>query len=322
MRAPTKLGLYVVGLVAIFVVGFVGARAFIPTDASASWTDQAEAAQMDHEAQHHADTTGSPRSAEMPGLSIERSGYQIRDVAAPAVVDQDGTLSFRLTGPGGAAVTEYDTAHDKDLHLIVVRSDGAEFRHVHPTNDGDGSWSIPWRWNAAGSYRIFADVVPTDLGSNVTLTSTTSVAGDLVPRPLPPESTVATVGDLTVTLDGSLGVGTTSTLTFTVTRAGQPVKTLEPYLAAYGHLVALRVGDLGYLHVHPMGEPGDGITQPGPDIDFMAAAPTDGTYLLYLDFKVDGQVRTAEFTVTAAPGSAPSHATAGSPEHAHSGAGH
>lgn len=276
---------------------------------------------MDHGA-HHAGHNGSSSSAEMPGLSIERSGYQIRDVAAPAAVGQDGTLSFRLTGPGGVALTEYDTAHDKDLHLIVVRSDGAEFRHVHPNNDGDGRWSMPWRWNAAGSYRVFADAVPTDLGSSVTLSSTTSVAGNLVPRALPPESTVATVGDFTVTLDGSLGVGATSTLRFTVTRAGRPVQTLEPYLGAYGHLVALRAGDLGYLHVHPMGEPGDGITRPGPDIEFMAAAPTDGTYLLYLDFKVDGQVRTAEFTVTAAAAAAAGNTTAGSPEHEHSGAGH
>ncbi|NKX51639.1 hypothetical protein HER39_13910, partial [Arthrobacter deserti] len=42
-------------------------------------------------------------------------------------------------------------------------------------------------------------------------------------------------------------------LTVIVTRGGQPVKTLEPYLGAYGHLVALRAGDLAYLHVHPEG---------------------------------------------------------------------
>ena len=136
----------------------------------------------------------------------------------------------------------------------------------------------------------------------MTLTSTTSVAGDLTPQPLPPDSAVATLGDLTVTLGGSLHVGTESTLTFTVTRAGQPVRTLEPYLGAYGHLVALRAGDLGYLHMHPMGEPGDGTTRPGPEVMFMAAAPTDGKYLLYLDFKLDGVVRTAEFATTAAPG--------------------
>ncbi len=36
-----------------------------------------------------------------------------------------------------------------------------------------------------------------------------------------------------------------------VSRDGEPVNDLQPYLGAYGHLVALRSGDLAYLHVHP-----------------------------------------------------------------------
>lgn len=91
--------------------------------------------------------------------------------------------------------------------------------------------------------------------------------------------------------------GEASDLTLAVSRDGRPVTDLQPYLAAYGHLVALRVGDLGYLHVHPEGEPGDGVTEPGPEITFAATAPTAGTYRLYLDFQHNDTVRTAEFTV-------------------------
>ncbi len=63
--------------------------------------------------------------------------------------------------------------------------------------------------------------------------------------------------------------------------------------------MALRSGDLAYLHVHPNGEPGDGKTEPGPGISFSATAPSTGTYRLFLDFKHEGKVRTAEFTVRA-----------------------
>jgi hypothetical protein len=35
----------------------------------------------------------------------------------------------------------------------------------------------------------------------------------------------------------------------------------------------------------------------GPDVEFMTEAPTPGRYLLYLDFKVDGEVRTARFVL-------------------------
>ena len=155
---------------------------------------------------------------------------------------EDGTLSFRLTGPDGKPVTDYTTAHDKDLHLIVVRSDGSQFRHVHPSLDSAGTWSIPWRWAAAGSYRVFADFVPAATGETLTLTSTLEVAGDLQPVPLGEDTTESTVDGLTVTLDGTPAAGTSSMLTFTVTRDGTPVTALQPYLGAAGHLVALRVG--------------------------------------------------------------------------------
>jgi len=97
-----------------------------------------------------------------------------------------------------------------------------------------------------------------------------------------------------------------------VARGGQPVTDLQPYLAAYGHLVALRDGDLAYPHVHPAGAPGDGATQPGPDITFFATAPSAGVYRLFLDFRHGDVVRTAEFTVRAdgppAPGTDPAGA--------------
>ena len=72
--------------------------------------------------------------------------------------------------------------------------------------------------------------------------------------------------------------------------------------------MALRSGDLAYLHVHPEGTPGDGKTESGPDVVFFAEVPSPGSYHLYLDFKHEGVVRTAAFTVTAAgpTGSEPS----------------
>ena len=102
-----------------------------------------------------------------------------------------------------------------------------------------------------------------------------------------------------VTLDGRLIPGQAAELTLSVSRDGVPVTDLQPYLAAYGHLVAVRDGDLAYLHVHPAGEPGDGVTSSGPGITFSATAPTAGDYRLFLDLQHDGVVRTAEFTAHA-----------------------
>ena len=83
-----------------------------------------------------------------------------------------------------------------------------------------------------------------------------------------------------------------------------PVTDLEPYLGALGHLVAIRTGDLAYLHVHPSDE----ADEPGgPDIEFTVEVPTAGTYRLFLDFSHGDEVHTAAFTVNAERGDDASH---------------
>ena len=52
----------------------------------------------------------------------------------------------------------------------------------------------------------------------------------------------------------------------------EPVTDLQPYLAAYGHLVALRDGDLAYLHVHPDGAPA--TAPPSPDRTSCSTPPS------------------------------------------------
>jgi hypothetical protein len=227
------------------------------------------------------------------GLASSKDGYTFT-VADPA--PEPGRFAFTITGPDGKPVTAYDTEHEKQLHLIVVRRDTAGFRHVHPDLAPDGTWSVPLTLPAAGSYRAFADFAPTG-GPPMTLGADFSVAGDYRPATYAPSRT-AHVDGYTVELAGDLTAGKTSPLTLTVSRDGVPVTDLQPYLGAYGHLVALRGGDLAYLHVHPEGEPGDGRTAAGPQVKFAAEVPSAGTYRLFLDFRHGGVVRTAEFTVT------------------------
>jgi hypothetical protein len=146
-----------------------------------------------------------------------------------------------------------------------------------------------------GAWRVFADFTATD-GPALVLGTDLLVPGQ-IETPAPVEETRTDVVDgYTVTVDGTLTPGEHSALTLTVSKNGAPVTTLQPYLGAAGHLVALRVGDLAYLHVHPMDEP---TGESGPTVAFMAEAPTPGRYLLYLDFQVDGRVHTATFTTTA-----------------------
>lgn len=232
---------------------------------------------------------------------MSSQGYVLSKVSAPQSAEQAGELAYTITGPDGSPVTEYQEAHEKEMHLIVVRTDGTQYRHVHPELDpSTGSWSLPWQWEEAGTYKIYADFAPTGDGEDtLTLSRTVDVAGELTPVTDRPLSAKDEVDGFEVTLDGELTAGTSSDLTLSVTQDGAPVTTLEPYLGAFGHLVALREGDMEYLHVHAEGEdPAAGETS-GPEISFMAEAPTAGRYYLYLDFQIDGEVHTAQFIVEA-----------------------
>ncbi|MFC9861055.1 MULTISPECIES: hypothetical protein [unclassified Streptomyces] len=248
------------------------------------------------------------------GLSVSENGYTL---VLDSTVLSTGTqtVTFRVIGSDGQPVTEFTPEHEKELHFIAVRRDTAGFQHVHPVMDEEGTWSIEVALKP-GDWRFFADVHPVGHDATMTLGIDASVAGQYDPQPLPEDTRTAHVGEYSVTLDGELAPGEASDLTLTVSRNGQPVTDLQPYLGAYGHLVALRVGDLGYLHVHPDGEPGDGTTAPGPEITFMAAAPSGGTYRLYLDFQHNDVVRTAEFTVRTTATTAYSDAASqAGPEH-------
>ena len=106
-------------------------------------------------------------------------------------------------------------------------------------------------------------------------------------RGLPPaEPTAVSDGGYDVRLDTSgAKAGQEAELRFEITRDGETVET-EPYLGAGGHLVALREGDLAFLHVHPND---DGVS-------FAATFPAAGRYRLFLQFQHEGRVQIVAFT--------------------------
>ena len=307
MRAPLKLSLFGLGLAAVFGTAAVTANAVVPPSVVEGWTTPANHAGMNDDTQGEGDMEGMDHSgggASSLGLARAEGGFALTDVSAPDRVGEAGELSLVVRDDTGAPVTDFDLEHEKELHLIVVRADGQHFRHVHPERDADGAWSIDWEWVEAGSYRVFADFVPGATGEGLTLSTTVSVSGDVQAQPATGPVTETEVDGYTVTVTGDLVAGEGSPLTLSVSRDGQPVTTLEPYLGAFGHLVALRDGDLAYLHVHPEGDEPKPGQNGGPQVKFATDVPTAGRYLLYLDFQVDGQVHTAEFVVDAARGDA------------------
>jgi hypothetical protein len=300
MSVPVKLLGFVVALAVIFVGAAGIGRAVGPVGSPV-----ADHGDMSGEGEPELTDMAESEAASLPkGLMVSQNGYSFRLAQGAVSAGVDVPVSFTIEGPDGAPVTEYDVEHEKELHLIAVRRDFSGFQHVHPERADDGTWSTSLDLTA-GQWRVFADFKASGAEA-ITLGNDLAVQGDYQPAAPAAETRTATVDGYTVTLDGDIVAGEEARLTLSVTRDGAPVTDLEPYLGAYGHLVALRSGDLAYLHVHPEGTPGDGQTEPGPDVVFFVEVPSTDGYRLYLDFKHEGVVRTAAFAVTSSPDTEPS----------------
>ncbi|MDI9893544.1 hypothetical protein QM797_02295 [Rhodococcus sp. IEGM 1381] len=288
LDAPTKLVGFFVGtaflfLAALFVGDTIGPAA--PATAAASHTG------------HDVHDVHDGESSIPAGLQATQDGYTLQLDRSVAPAGADVPVAFTIRGPDGAALTDYDDMHTKELHLVVVRRDLTDFQHVHPTRDASGMWSTALDLTTPGPYRLFADFTPAG-GENITLGAELTVPGEYRPQPLSPPDVTSRVDGYNVTLAGAVAAGEESTVASTIEQNGREITDLEPYLGAYGHLVALRADDLAYLHVHPEEGP------PGPTVDFTVDAPTAGTYALYLDFQHGGVVHTAEFTIEVQEGQA------------------
>lgn len=217
----------------------------------------------------------------------------LTDLVEPGV---PGEFAFLLTGPGGQPVVA------AELELSVVRRDAAGFQRPAATVGPDGVWRAPLVLPAPGVWTAFVDAVPPG-GPRLRLTADLFAPGPFAPVPFAP-SRAAQVGEYQVRLDGELAAGVPSPVFATVSLRGEPVTDLEPHLGAFGRLVALRRGDLARTVLGP--DPAAGgapapapADRAGPGIAFTALVPTPGTYRLVLEFRHQGAVRTAEFTVDA-----------------------
>ncbi len=268
MSVPARL----IAFAAVLALAFGGAA--LAGDAIGPEPDRAGDAE-------HPEMDGGHESVhDVRGLSVEQDGLRLVVASAELPRDRVTDLRFRVTDEDGATVRDFEVEHERRMHVIVVRRDLTGFRHLHPEQLPDGSWAVRARIPAAGSYRLFADF--SRGGEPHTLATDLRVDGPAELRDLPPAATTADAGD------GYQVRREPGELHFTVTRDGEPVR-VEPYLGAGGHLVALREGDLAFLHVHPTTEAGEAIA-------FEATFPTSGRYRLFLQFKHDGVVRTAAFT--------------------------
>jgi hypothetical protein len=269
VSTSAKPGGFAVGLAALFGGATLAGAAIGPEPS----TQPKEHTEMTSTTPHGGDAAHPVR-----GLAIAEDGLRVAVETTELRRGRTERLAFRIVDEQGETVRDFDVEHERRMHLIVVRRDLTGFQHLHPRMDADGTWSTSIRLAEAGSYRLYADFARG--GEPHTLASDLRVDGTADLQALPEPRAIARTDGYDVRVAEREGA-----LTFEISRDGARVA-VEPYLGAGGHLVALRDGDLAFLHVHPTGS---GTT-------FEATFPTPGRYRLFLQFKHAGKIHTAEFT--------------------------
>jgi len=300
LSTPMKLAAFAGAAAVVLAGGFGVARAVSPEGLAErpsggehggmDMTQPAAGGGGDHGGGEHGggDQGGGAAAAALPGLAVASDGYRFVPEATTLPSGPAQPFRFSLLGPDGRPVLRYDQLHERELHLIVVRRDLTGFQHVHPTREAGGTWAIPLDLRTGGTWRAFADFAPTGGPGQLTLGVDLHVGGTFEVGTTP-AAAVAPDPRLDVSFDRK-----GSDVAITVKRDGAPIEP-EPYLGARGHLVALRAGDLAYLHVHP--EEGG-----APAVRFKAELPTPGGYALFFDYQVDGVVHTAATSVEVTDG--------------------
>ncbi|WP_243709451.1 copper resistance protein CopC [Micromonospora sp. 15K316] len=306
-----RLALLVGGLLVALVAGFAlgrvgagdartgaGAQGIAAPGADPVAAGQAESATDGHQhapgaGPHTHPGDGGTGQTQAAGTTVSAGGYTLQPEQRSQPAGVTAEYRFRITGTDRRAATRFAVVHEKTLHLIVVGRDLTGYQHLHPTMAADGTWSVPLRLSKAGGYRVYADFsVTTAAGTPLPLVLGVDheVPGAHTPTALPAAQPGASAGPFTVSMEGTPTVGMMSPTSFRISRAGTPAP-VERYLGAYGHLVVVREGDLGYVHVHPEPELVDGA------VKFWLTPPSPGRYRAFFDFRSGGAVHTAEYTI-------------------------
>lgn len=234
------------------------------------------------------------------------------------------TISYKIKNDKGDILKNYEVAHEKIMHFIVVRKDLQNFLHLHPEFDqSSGEFTVNVMFPTDGPYRIFPDFTPADDNPQklpVTVYSDID-AGDIKNykvQPVVPDKQLNKAVDgyeITYSLPAILEQQKEVQYSLMINKNGQPVTNLDKYLGALGHSVILKAGTLDFIHTHAGDKPdmnqgaGMGHTSEntmmqneanrGPQINFTTTFPSLGVYKIFTQFQHEGEVITTDFVAEA-----------------------
>ncbi len=232
------------------------------------------------------------------------------------------TVTYTLHDVSGKPVEPGDlqVTHEKLMHLIVVSKDLQHFAHIHPIYVSEGRYSVADSLPIPGDYLLFNEFFTADgkmqLERNgITAAGSPSAGANatLTPTLGQPQQ----VDGLTMVLNANpqrIRRWSATTFTLSVSKDGNPVTTLEPFLGAPAHVVLISADTMQFAHTHgdvPGGAMSGDMTNMnmgsmamptpptkfGPNLQFTHTFMQPGFYRLWVQFGYEGRVVTVGYNV-------------------------
>lgn len=246
---------------------------------------------------------------------------------------QNGRLELRLRSSGWQEQRLDDLLPDHDhlMHLFMLRvPEFEQLFHLHPSERGEGVFTVELPAAPAGRYKLYADIVhatgvPETLVAELTLPAAipgTPLAGDDAAGQAPPLSQADPQRVITPLADGArmvwqrepgeLVARTPGAFRFRVEdSSGQPASDLQLYMGMLGHAAFVKRDGSVFAHVHPSGSvPMATLSlttsaatsahhhqagQLPAEVGFPYGFPTAGDYRIFVQIKRQGRIETGVF---------------------------
>lgn len=207
----------------------------------------------------------------------------------------ENEVTLELLTPGGMTIAPHELAitHTEKLHVMVIDPSLEDYHHIHPRPEGiSGKYTFKFTPKRAGTYRVFAEIVPLRTRRQVIATGTLEVAGpeDKASFERQTKSAVDGIHFVLNNVPKALQTGIDYRFELNVlTSQGERV-TLEDIMGAKGHMVAFDAERKGFAHMHPI----DNILSPkstdsNAELAFLFNVPNPGWYRLFSQVQVNGR---------------------------------